>query len=128
MDLVINFGRQAVKQVYDRVHEQTDNVRNGLIDPLLLSFFGKQGVDINTSVFPSLIACDEGVYTGTLISQARRVFEFYFNCAEQDDFDFEDVTEELGLKDPQHPDADSMEVITMSLLYFDQAKEQMLSA
>ena len=55
----------------------------------------------------------------TLVNQDRRVIEYFVDLESPDDGDFEDVTSELGPKDPSHPASDVKDLITMSLVFYD---------
>ncbi|MFZ5698363.1 MAG: hypothetical protein ACOY9J_06540 [Pseudomonadota bacterium] len=116
----MDFAKLAEKQVYDRVQECTDRLRRGDIpSPVVLDVLRRHGIDINRSLFPCFAELDANLFNGTVVSQQRRVFEFVVDAAEPTESTIEDVTDQLGPKDPRHPKSDIKDVITMSLLCFD---------
>ena len=116
----MRFDKISEQNAWDAVEETTHQVRQGEIThPELADWFRQQGVELEHAVFPALCLFDDGVYSGTLVDQDRRVFEYFVDLSEPDEGDFEDVTAELGPKDPKHKDADIRDVITMSLVYYD---------
>lgn len=116
----MEFSRLAEKQVYDRVQDCTTRVRSGDVPhPAILDVLRRHGVDIGRSVFPFLGELDDNLYNGTVVSQNRRVLEFVIDAADPDGSTIDDVTDQLGPKDPRHPKSDVKDVITMSLFCFD---------
>lgn len=117
----MEFARLAEQQVFDRVHESTTRIREGNVpDPGILDFLAQNGIDVKRSVFPCLGEMDVRLYNGTVVSQDRRVYEFVVDTGTPGESTLDDVTEQLGPKDPRHPRSDIKDVITMSLVYFDQ--------
>lgn len=117
----MDFARLAEKQVYERVCACTARLRRGDVpSPLIMDVLRQHGIDIERSIFSCFGALDENLYNGTLISQHRRVFEFVIDVADPAESSLEDVTGELGPKDPKHPKSDIKDMITMSLVCFDQ--------
>lgn len=116
----MEFDKISEQNAWDAVEDTTRRVREGEVqDPALVDWFRRQGVDIEHAVFPSLCLFDEGVYSGTLVDQDRRVIEYFVDLSEPEDGDFDDVSDELGPKEPRHPNADVKDLITMSLVYYD---------
>ncbi|MFZ5724666.1 MAG: hypothetical protein ACOY33_13525 [Pseudomonadota bacterium] len=116
----MDFAKLAEKQVYDRVQDCTQRLRRGEVPhPLVLDVLRRHGIDIDRSVFPCFGALDDNLYNGTVVSQDRRVFEFVIDTETPDESTVDDVTDQLGPKDPRHPKSDIKDVITMSLLCFD---------
>ncbi|MFN3712648.1 MAG: hypothetical protein ACK4SX_03195 [Alcanivoracaceae bacterium] len=115
----MEFSKASEQNAWDAVAEATGRVRRGDAEQGLLDWFCHQGVNLDLAVFPRLGVFDEGVYSGTLITQDRRVIEYFVDLSCADEGDFEDVTGELGPKDPGHPARDLKDLITMSLVYFD---------
>ncbi len=117
----MEFAKLAERQVYERVWECTTRLRRGEVpSPLVIDVLRKHGIDVERSIFSCFGAIDENLYNGTLISQHRRVFEFVIDIADPAESSLEDVTEQLGPKDPKHPKSDIKDTITMSLVCFDQ--------
>lgn len=118
----MDFAKLAEKQVYDRVQDCTGRLRRGDIpDPVVLDVLRRHGIDVDRSIFPFFGALDDNLFNGTVVSQHRRVFEFVIDTVEPGESTIDDVTEQLGPKDPRHPKSDVKDVITMSLLCFDRA-------
>jgi hypothetical protein len=116
----MEFARLAEQQVFERVRDSTTRVRDGQVpDPVILDYLRQQGIDIRRSVFPFLGELDERLYNGTVVSQNRRVFEFVVDANDPGECSLDDVTDQLGPKDPKHPRSDVKDVITMSLAWFD---------
>lgn len=116
----MEFAKLAEKQVYDRVQDCTSRLRRGEVpDPLILDVLRQHGVDIGRSVFPCFGALDDNLFNGTVVSQNRRVLEFVIDVATPGESTVDDVTDQLGPKDPRHPKSDIKDVITMSLVCFD---------
>ncbi|MFZ5756366.1 MAG: hypothetical protein ACOY3X_05650 [Pseudomonadota bacterium] len=116
----MEFARLAEKQVYDRVQDCTGRLRRGDVpDPTILDVLKRHGIDPNRSVFSCFGALDDTLYNGTVVSLKRRVFEFVIDVADPGESTVDDVTDQLGPKDPRHPKSDIKDVITMSLLCFD---------
>lgn len=116
----MDFAKLAEKQVYERVRESTARFRSGDVpDPIILDVLRRHGIDIGRSLFPCFASLDDNLYNGTVVSQNRRVFEFVIDVAEPEESTFDEVTEQLGPKDPRHPKSDVKDVITMSLLCYD---------
>jgi hypothetical protein len=117
----MEFARLAEKQVFERVQDCTRRMRSGDVpSPVILDVLRQHGVDISRAVFPCFAELDTNLYNGTVVSQHRRVLEFVIDAAEPAESTIDDVTDQLGPKDPRHPRADIKDVITMSLACFDQ--------
>ena len=115
----MEFSKVSEQNAWDAVAEATAQVRRGDSDGALLAWFQDRGVNLDHAVFPCLGVFDEGVYSGTLITQDRKVIEYFVDLSSPEEGDFEDVTGELGPKDPSHPARDLKDRITMALVYFD---------
>lgn len=116
----MEFDKASEQNAWEAVEDTTLRVRSGDVsDPQLVEWFRARGVETESAVFPCLCLFDEGVYSGTLVDQNRHVIEYFVDLAEPEDGDFEDVTPELGPKDPSHPESDVKDLITMSLVYYD---------
>lgn len=116
----MEFDKNAEKQVFEKVRDCTERVRRGDVpDPAISDMLRRHGVDLNRSVVAFLGVLDENLYSGTLVSQDRRVLEFVVDTREPDESTIDDVTDQLGPKDPRHPRSDIKDVITMSLHWFD---------
>lgn len=116
----MDFAKLAEKQVYDRVQECTGRLRRGDVpSPVVLDVLRRHGIDIDRSLFACFGELDDNLYSGTVVSQDRRVFEFVIDTADPGESTIDDVTGQLGPKDPRHPKSDVKDVITMSLLCFD---------
>ena len=116
----MEFAKLAEKQVYERVQECTARVRRGEVPhPAIPETLRRHGIDIQRAIFPFLGALDDTLYNGTVVTADRRVLEFVVDAAEPDESTVEDVTDQLGPKDPRHPRADIKDVITMSLAWHD---------
>ena len=117
----MRFEKASEQNAWNAVSETTELVRNGQgIPELLLKCFDQQNIDLSKTVFPALQPFDENVYSGTLINQERRVLEYFIDLEDLDEAEFDDVTNELGPKDPAHPQRDLKDLITMALVYYDQ--------
>lgn len=116
----MDFARQAERQVFEKVRECTLRMRRGDVPhPAIPDTLRRHGVDIDRSVVSFFGVLDDNLYSGTLVSQDRRVLEFVIDTAEPDESTVDDVTDQLGPKDPRHPRSDVKDVITMSLHWFD---------
>lgn len=116
----MEFNKISEQNAWDTVNAVTGQVRSGSdVSASLLDWFRTQGVVIEQSVFPAIGVFDDGVFSGTLINQDRRVIEYFVDLESPEDGDFEDVTAELGPKDPSHPASDIKDLITMSLVFYD---------
>ncbi|MFP5440633.1 MAG: hypothetical protein ACLGHJ_04005 [Gammaproteobacteria bacterium] len=116
----MDFAKVAEKQVYERVQDCTRRLRNGDVPhPAVLDVLRQHGIDVSRSVFPCFGELDDNLYNGTVVSQDRRVFEFVIDTAAPGESTVDDVTAQLGPKDPRHPKSDVKDVITMSLFCFD---------
>jgi hypothetical protein len=119
----MEFSKISEQNAWDEVAETTGKVRRGDVpEPALLEWFRSQGIDLDRSVFPALVPFDDGVYSGTLVNQERKVLEYFVDLDAPGDGEIEDVTESLGPKDPSHPASDVKDLITMSLVYYDEAQ------
>lgn len=117
----MEFAKLAEKQVFERVQECTQRIRNGDVpDTVIIDVLKQNGVDVSRAVFPCFAALDDNLYNGTVVSQHRRVLEFVIDTGAPEESTIDDVTEQLGPKDPRHPRSDIKDVITMSLVCFDQ--------
>lgn len=116
----MEFDKISEQNAWEAVEDTTRRVRAGDVeDARLIDWFRGQGVDLEQAVFPCLCLFEEGVYSGSLVDQERRVIEYFVDLSCPDDGDFEDVTPDLGPKDPHHPGHDVKDLITMSLVYYD---------
>lgn len=116
----MEFNKVSEQKAWDAVQEATSRIRKGEVpSTALLEWFQYQGIDLSRAVFPGIGVFDEGIFSGTLIDQDRRVIEYFVDLDAPSDGDFEDVTADLGPKDPSHPASDIKDLITMSLVYFD---------
>ncbi|PKM21899.1 MAG: hypothetical protein CVV10_07035 [Gammaproteobacteria bacterium HGW-Gammaproteobacteria-14] len=120
----MEFSKISEQNAWDAVADATEQVRRGESETALLAWFESQGVQIKQAIFPCLGMFDEGVYSGTLVTQDRRVIEYFVDLSCPEDGDFEDVTAELGPKDPSHPMRDLKDRITMALVYYDAQQSQ----
>lgn len=116
----MEFEKASEQNAWEAVEDTTLRVRSGDVsEPKLVDWFRARGVELESAVFPCLCLFDEGIYSGTLVDQNRRVIEYFVDLSDPEDGDFEDVTSELGPKEPSHPDSDVKDLITMSLVYYD---------
>lgn len=116
----MEFEKNAEKQVFEKVRDCTERVRRGEVpDPVINDTLRRHGVDLNRSIVAFLGLLDDNLYGGTLVSQDRRVLEFVVDTHHPDESTVDDVTDQLGPKDPRHPRSDVKDVITMSLHWFD---------
>lgn len=120
----MEFAKLAEKQVYERVQACTARLRGDETPiPVIMDVLRQHGIDPERSIFPCFCALDENLYNGTVVSQHRRVFEFVIDTLDPSESSLDDVTEQLGPKDPKHPKSDIKDMITMSLLCFDQEEK-----
>jgi hypothetical protein len=118
--VIMEFDKASEQNAWNDVEDTTRKVRAGDVQhPGVVDWFRRQGVDPEHAVFPALALFDDGVYFGTLVDQDRRVFEYFVDLEDPDDGEFEDVTAELGPKEPGHAEADITDLITMALVYYD---------
>lgn len=116
----MEFAKLAEKQVYDRVQECTARMRRGEVPhPAIPETLRRHGVDVDRAIVSCLGALDDTLYSGTVITADRRVLEFVIDTGAPEESTVEDVTDQLGPKDPKHPRADIKDVITMSLAWYD---------
>ena len=121
----MEFQKASEQNAWDAVAEATHALRRGdTVNAELLHWLQEQGVDISQAVFPCIGLFDNDVFSGTLVSQNRRVYEYFVDLSDRDAGDFEDVTDQLGPKDPAHPASDVRDLITMALIYFDNQRGQ----
>ncbi|MBA3979038.1 MAG: hypothetical protein C0462_00385 [Alcanivorax sp.] len=121
----MEFQKDSERNAWQAVAQATESVRrNHIARSDLLQWLQEKGVDIASAVFPCIGLFDKDVFSGTLVSQDRRVFEYFVDLTDPQDGDFEDVTDQLGPKDPAHPDSDVRDLITMALVYFDRHRER----
>ena len=121
----MQFSKASEQNAWDAVSATTLSVRSGdKIPPQLLSWFKDKGINMEDAIFPAVQPVDDNVYAGTLINQERRVLEYFVDLDELEDGELDDVTLELGPKDPAHPAHDLKDLITMALVYFDQQQKQ----
>lgn len=119
----MEFSKVSEQNAWNAVADTTSKVRGGDVpDAALLEWFRGQDIDVEHSVFPALVPFDDGVYSGTLINQDRKVLEYFVDLSCPEDGDLEDVTASLGPKDPSHPASDVKDLITMSLVFYDQSQ------
>lgn len=118
---VISFQKHAEQQAYDKVLNSTTKLRCADVpDTSIIDYLCSQGIDIKTSFFPAFKKFDKHVYIGTVISQHRSVFEFWIDTSSTTESEIDDVTNQLGPKDPFHPKSDLRDTITMALFCFDE--------
>lgn len=116
----MEFERASERNAWQAVAEATASVRhNRIARHDLLEWLQGKGVEVAYAVFPCVGLFDKNVFSGTLVRQDRRVFEYFVDLTAPEAGDFEDVTDALGPKDPAHPDSDIRDLITMALIYFD---------
>lgn len=115
----MEFSKISEQNAWEAVAAATSQIRRGESEQALLDWFRSQGVNLDQAVFPCLGVFDEGVYSGTLVTQDRKVVEYFVDLSSPEDGDFEDVTGQLGPKDPSHPARDLKDLITMALVFFD---------
>lgn len=116
----MDFDKISEQNAWNAVRDATEQVRQGeSVHPNLLNWFRQQGVETEHAIFPCIGLFDDGVFSGTLITQDRRVIEYFVDMAEPESGDFEDVTDELGPKEPSHPQRDLLDLITMALVFYD---------
>lgn len=116
----MDFEKVSEQNAWNAVAQATLAMRqDNLPHPALAAWLREQGVDIEHSVFPCVGLFDENVFSGTVITQGRRVVEYFIDLGSPASGEFEDVTEALGPKDPTHPESDVRDLITMALVYFD---------
>lgn len=116
----MEFEKVSEQNAWNAVDQSTREIRAGEgPDPALVSWFNQRGIDLEQAVFPCIGKFDDGIYSGTLIDQDRRVYEYFVDLEAPDEADMEDVTDELGPKDPSHPQSDVKDLITMALVYYD---------
>jgi len=121
----MKFDKVSEQNAWDAVAEATRMARAGELESRqLLEWFSHRGVDLEQAVFPCIVPFDDGIYSGTLVDQDRRVIEYFVDLSAPDDGEFDDVTGELGPKDPSHPASDVKDLITMALVYFDEHQTQ----
>lgn len=119
----MEFSKISEQNAWDAVADTTRRVRAGDVpDAALLDWFRQQGIELDRAVFPALVPFDEGIYSGTLVDQDRKVIEYFVDLSCPEEGDYEDVTASLGPKDPSHPASDIKDLITMSLVYYDDAQ------
>jgi hypothetical protein len=116
----MQFNKISEQNAWDAVASTTEAARNGEVEPRLLDWFKSRNIDLTHAVFPCIGKFDEGVYSGTIIAGSRRAYEYFVDLDAPEDADFEDVTAALGPKDPKHPQSDIKDLITMSLVFFDE--------
>jgi hypothetical protein len=116
----MEFEKASEQNAWNAVADATTAMRQGHVPhPALADWLYQRGVDIQRAVFPCVGLFDDNVFSGTLVSQDRRVFEYFVDLTQPDEGEFDDVTSELGPKDPAHPESDIRDLITMSLIFFD---------
>ena len=116
----MQFEKISEQNTWDEVEQQTQAMRSGNgPDEALARWFRDQGIDLEQAVFPFVGKFDEGTYSGTVITSGRRVLEYFVDLSAPEDAELEDVTENLGPKDPNHPESDVCDRITMALVYYD---------
>lgn len=121
----MEFAKLAEKQVFDRVADCTQRVRRGdTPHPAIPDILRRHGIEPERAVFPFLGALDDDLFSGTVVTQDRRVLEFVIDTAEPDESTVDDVTAQLGARDPRHPGSDLKDVITMALHWFDHLARQ----
>ena len=123
--VVMEFDKISEQNTWNAVEEETRAMRSGEgPDEALAEWFRQQGIEIESAVFPCIGKFDEGMYSGTLVTQDRRVLEYFVDLSDPDESELEDVTENLGPKDPAHPESDICDRITMALVYYDAKQGQ----
>ena len=117
----MEFDKVSEQNAWDAVDQATRSARGGEADhAALLEWFQGRGVDLERAVFPCIVPFDDGIYSGTLVDQERRVIEYFVDLSDPEEGEFDDVTDMLGPKDPSHPASDVKDLITMALVYFDE--------
>lgn len=116
----MKFDKTSQKNAWDSVEECTSKVRAGELAPALADWVKQQQVDLSRAVFPCIGEFDEGVYSGTLIADSRRVYDYFVDLDNPTEAEFDDVTPSLGPKEPRHPERDLCDLITMALVYYDE--------
>jgi len=122
----MQFSKISEQNAWDEVDRATREIRevsSQQPEAALVEWFRSRGVQIESAVFPCNGKFDENTWSGTLIADDRRVIEYFVDLQDPEEGEFEDVTDELGPKDPAHPESDRKNLITMGLLYFDAKKD-----
>ncbi len=115
----MEFNKISEQQAWDKVAESTQAVRLGQVNKQLLQWLENQGINLMRAAFPCIRQFDEKVYSGTVIAGSRQAYEYFVDLDSPEEGELEDVTNQLGPKDPKHPKSDVKDLITMALLYFD---------
>ena len=116
----MEFEKVSEQNAWNAVEETTHELRSGNSpDPALASWFHDRGIDLEQAVFPCIGKFDEGIYSGTVVDQERRVYEYFVDLESPEEAELDDVTAELGPKDPAHPQSDVKDLITMALVFYD---------
>lgn len=115
----MEFDKVSEQNAWNAVDDMTRRMRCGEGDPGLMNWFSDRGINLEQAVFPCVGQFDDGIYSGTLVDQDRRVYEYFVDLEAPEEADLEDVTDELGPKDPAHPASDVKDLITMALVYYD---------
>ena len=109
--------KASTRNTWESVAHATEQVRNGSLNPAFSAWISAQGFALNETVFSCVCQFDAGVYTGTLVDHSGRAWEFFADLDDPQNCDLEDVTDTLGPKSPDHPEADLCDKVTMALLY-----------
>ena len=116
----MEFEKISEQNAWNAVEQATRDIRDGGgPTPELVQWFKDRGIDVSHAVFPCFGQFDENTYSGTLVDQNRHVYEYFVDLTAPDEGDLDDVTDELGPKDPSHPQSDIKDLITMALVYYD---------
>ena len=116
----MEFDKISEQNAWNAVDQATRDIRDGGgPTPALAEWFSNRGIDIGSAVFPCFGQFDKNTYSGTLGDQNRHVYEYFVDLTAPEEGDLEDVTDELGPKDPSHPQSDVKDLITMALVYYD---------
>ena len=121
----MKFSKASTRNTWEFVAHATEQVRNGSLDPALSAWVNAQGFALDETVFSSVCRFDDGIYTGTLVDHRGHAWEFFADLNDPQNCDLEDVTDTLGPKSPDHPQADLCDKVTMALLY---QREKQLAA
>jgi hypothetical protein len=121
----MEFSKASTRNTWESVAHSTEQVRNGSLDPALSAWVKAQGFALDETVFSCVCRFDDGIYTGTLVDRHGRAWEFFADLNDPQSCDLEDVTDTLGPKSPDHPQADLCDKVTMALLY---QREQQVAA
>ncbi|MCG8394965.1 MAG: hypothetical protein MI745_17970 [Pseudomonadales bacterium] len=109
--------KASTRNTWEAVRDITDRLRNGNISPALSHWIGRQGFTLEDTVCSSVCQFDDNVFTGTLVDCHGRAWEFVADLDDEAGCELEDVTDMLGPKSPDHPQADLCDPVTMGLYF-----------